>query len=65
MKKRNLKKLTIKKESIVAFNSIFGGALPTTQQSTVAFTNEGLLCETINKDCQATSGICPTNYFDC
>ncbi|WP_298423334.1 hypothetical protein [uncultured Kordia sp.] len=46
MKKSKLKKLAIGKESIVALNTVFGGALPTTQQSTVVkVTKEGVLCK--------------------
>lgn len=46
MKRKNLKKLAIKKENIVTLNSVFGGALPTTQQSTVVkVTKEGILCK--------------------
>ncbi|WP_430412822.1 hypothetical protein [Kordia sp.] len=45
MKKQKINKLAIKKQSIVSLNSIYGGALPTTQQSTVVkYTKEGILC---------------------
>lgn len=66
MKKKNLKTLTIRKENIVSLNdSVRGGALPTTLQSTVVSTNKGPLCDTQNRDCDLTPAICPTNWFDC
>ncbi|KAB8154960.1 hypothetical protein EZY14_003510 [Kordia sp. TARA_039_SRF] len=59
MKKRNLKKLEIRKSQVVSLNNqLVGGALPTTGQSTVSPTKAGELCE-------ITQAICPTNWFDC
>lgn len=59
MKKKELKKLRINKENVVTLNNIVGGAIPTTQQSTVVkVTKKGYLCE-------MTPAVCPTNWFDC
>lgn len=46
MKKRNLKTLSLGKENVVSLTGrILGGALPTTQQSTVRPTRAGSICE--------------------
>ncbi|QHI34749.1 hypothetical protein IMCC3317_00930 [Kordia antarctica] len=60
MKKKNFKTLAIRKENIVSLNdSVTGGALPTTQQTTVVkVTKKGYLCD-------MTPAVCPTNWFDC
>jgi hypothetical protein len=58
MRKKDLKTLAIRKESIVSLNNKFlGGALPTTKQDTVN-SKQGDVCE-------LTPAICPTNWFDC
>ncbi|AXG70791.1 hypothetical protein KORDIASMS9_03037 [Kordia sp. SMS9] len=59
MKKKNLKTLEIRKEQVVSLTDrVFGGALPTTKQSTVNPTKAGDVCD-------LTAAVCPTNWFDC
>ena len=58
MKKKNLKTLSIRKEKVVSLNESLKGGRQTTDQSTVAPTNDGEVCK-------MTPAVCPTNWFDC